>query len=255
MILLIGGTSETAEFAEALAGAGCRVLVSTATEIPLETGGHPNITRRCGRLDRDGLVDLAREQEIKVIVDASHPYAIAARHNAQAAADRLHIPYLTWVRPTVLDREETLWFARDHEQAARLAFGFLLPVLLTTGSRNLLPYAEESRRTDVDLVVRVLPYRESLEACLQAGIPDAHVVAGRGPFTVEENLATIRRFGIGCMVTKDSGSAGGVHEKLEAARIAGCKVVAVQRPDEGTATCFADTSHLVALVHGFLGHE
>ncbi len=34
MILLIGGTSETAPLAEALAGAGFKILVSTATTSP-----------------------------------------------------------------------------------------------------------------------------------------------------------------------------------------------------------------------------
>ncbi|MBF0509675.1 MAG: precorrin-6A/cobalt-precorrin-6A reductase [Deltaproteobacteria bacterium] len=43
MILLIGGTSETASFAEALAAAGFDVLVSTATDVALEVGRHPRI--------------------------------------------------------------------------------------------------------------------------------------------------------------------------------------------------------------------
>ncbi len=176
MILLIGGTAETAAFAEALALAGFGVLVSTATDIPLETGDHPAIIRRCGRLDQDALERLAQEKGIRVIVDASHPYATAARHNAQKAADRLNIPYLTWVRPPVLHQDASVIFAENHQRASRIAFGFARPVLLTTGSRNLLPYAEESRRTGLTLAVRVLPYPESMQACHEAGIPDAHVV-------------------------------------------------------------------------------
>ena len=94
------------------------------------------------------------------------------------------------------------------------------------------------------------PTPESLEACRQAGIPDTHVVAGRGPFTVQENLALIQRFDIGCLVTKDSGSAGGVYEKIEAARITGCAVVVVRRPEEGAAHTFSSSSHLIELIHG-----
>lgn len=248
MILLIGGTSETAEFAQSLAVAGYVVIVSTATAIPLETGNHPNIRRRCGRLDQEGLVQLAQDLEIQAIVDTAHPYATSARHNAHAAAQQLGIPYLTWMRPSALDSGESVFFADDHDHAARLAFSFACPVLLTTGSRNLVPYADESRRRGLDLVVRVLPYSDSLEACRAAGIPEARVIMGRGPFTVEENLATIERFGIGCLVTKDSGTAGGVHEKLEAAREAGCKVVVVRRPDTGEATSFTSPEHLVDMV-------
>ncbi len=182
------------------------------------------------------MVRLGREQGIKVIVDVSHPYADSARHNAQMAADQLHIPYLTWVRPSILDQDAACAFAKDHEQAASIAFSFSRPVLLTTGSRNLAPYVQESRNTGLTLVVRVLPVPESIAACRGAGIADIHVVTGRGPFSVQENLAIIEKFGIGCLVTKDSGSAGGVHEKIDAARIAGCRVVVVQRPDTQIST-------------------
>ena len=59
MILLIGGTSETASLASGMAAAGYAVLVSTATEVPLAIEEHPRIHRRTGRLDEAGLVTLA----------------------------------------------------------------------------------------------------------------------------------------------------------------------------------------------------
>ena len=52
MILLIGGTSETAPLASGLAGVGYEVLVSTATDSRLNVGDHPRISRRAGRLDK-----------------------------------------------------------------------------------------------------------------------------------------------------------------------------------------------------------
>ncbi len=78
MILLIGGTSETAPLASGLAAAGYEVLVSMATDVPLAIEEHPRIRRRTGRLDEEGLVALAKEKGIRAIVDAAHPYAAAA---------------------------------------------------------------------------------------------------------------------------------------------------------------------------------
>ena len=75
MILLLGGTSETVAIASALADAGFNVLVSTATDVPLNVGDHPNISRRSGRLDPDQMAQLANQQGVIAIVDASHPYA------------------------------------------------------------------------------------------------------------------------------------------------------------------------------------
>jgi precorrin-6A/cobalt-precorrin-6A reductase len=256
MILLIGGTSETAPLAEALAAAGFRVLVSTATQVPLDVGNHPNISRRSGLLDLEGMSELAAKQGLNAIVDASHPYSSDARANANKVAKDLNIPYFRWLRPTVATGGDSILFAQDHESAARTAFSFGRPVLLTTGSRSLIPYALEARRTGTLLVVRVLSHPDSIEACLGAGVPDEHIVKGRGPFSTEANRAVIREFGIGTLVTKDSGIEGGFPAKIEAAQMEKCRVVVVQRPEEISEETFSSMPELVAAVSEVLpGHS
>jgi precorrin-6x reductase len=294
MILLIGGTSETAPLASGLAGAGYEVLVSTATDSRLNVGDHPRISRRAGRLDEEGMVAIGKEKGIRAIVDAAHPYAVAVHVAVQVAAQRLGIPCLVFRRPealtpksiprpnavpaegitSVLDEnsptspagtnsipsidapfkiagrrpaspvesragaeagrikpsENPVRFAADHAEAAGMAFAEGRPVLLTTGSRNLAPYAEAARRTGILLAVRVLDIPESLAACRAAGIPENRIIAGRGPFSVEENLTAIRRFGIGAIVTKESGRAGGFDAKLTAAHRGNCQVIILRRP-------------------------
>jgi len=248
MILLVGGTSETAPLALALADAGYEVLVSTATDVLLDVGTHPNISRRIGVLDREGMLRLAIQHDIRLIVDASHPYAVAARKNVRQTASALSVPYLSWNRPAVLAENESVIFRANHKAAAKTACSFGVPVLLTSGSRHLAPYVIAAERAGVKLVVRVLSHPSSLEACRAAGVSEENVVAGRGPFSVEDNLAVMQRFNIGVIVTKDSGVAGGVLEKIEAARIHGCPVVVVKRPKEVTGSTFSDVEELVAAV-------
>jgi precorrin-6A/cobalt-precorrin-6A reductase len=231
MILLIGGTSETAPIASGLAEAGYEVLVSTATDSPLAIGDHPRISRRAGRLDEEGLVALGKKKGPRAIVDAAHPYAIAAHLAAHNAAKRLGIPCLVFRRPEALTPGNPARFATDHAEAAEMAFAEGRPVLLTTGSRNLSPYAEAARRTGFPLVIRVLNAPESLAACRASGVPENRIITGRGPFSLEENLAAIRRFGIGVIVTKESGRAGGLEVKLAAAQQADCLVIVLRRPE------------------------
>jgi precorrin-6A/cobalt-precorrin-6A reductase len=246
MILLLGGTSETAPIASALATAGFKVLVCTATNARLNVGDHPNISRRAGKLDRDQMLRLSIQQGLIAIVDASHPYATSVQSNARSVADQLKIPYLSWVRPPTPEGDNLTISAPDHETAAKVAFSFGLPVLLTTGSRNLKPYVRESSATGERLVVRVLSHPDSIEACRKAGISDDDIVSCRGPFSIQENLSVIKQFGIGVLVTKESGVAGGVPEKLEAGRLAGCRVVLVERPAKSCkAQGFNDVSELV----------
>ena len=248
MILLLGGTSETAPLAARLRAAGYRLLVSTATDIPLAGSFPPDAARRTGPLDEEGLIFLLQGKGIRGIVDATHPYATAIRTMARQAAARMDLPYLTFLRPAGRWADGETFPAADHGAAARLACSFGRPILLTVGARNLEPYAQESRRAGLSLVARVLPQPESLAACRVAGIPEGFIVAGKGPFSVEENRAVIRGFQIGVLVTKDSGPAGGVPEKLAAARLESCRVVVVQRPGEASPGAYENLEELVKAV-------
>jgi precorrin-6A/cobalt-precorrin-6A reductase len=230
MVLLIGGTSETSPLAVALAAIGFKVLVSTATDVPLDVGKHPNLSHRSGKLDREDMARLISDRGVRVLVDASHPYATSVRSNARSVSEQMGIPYVSFLRPTTFHQDDFIHLAENHDDGARKACSFGSPVLLTTGSRNLVPYIDEAERTGVRLIARVLQHPDSMEACRKAGIPDKDVLTGRGPFTTADNRSTIRRFSIGCLVTKDSGEAGGVPEKIEAARQEGCNVVMIQRP-------------------------
>ncbi|MBI4962784.1 MAG: precorrin-6A reductase [Desulfomonile tiedjei] len=248
MILLLGGTAETAPLAAALADAGFEVLVSTVTDLPLELGHHGKVTRRIGPLDEQAMLLLARDRGVRAIVDATHPYAEAAHANARKVAATLDLPCLRWRRPEVIEPAADLHFAANHEEAATLACSLGGSILLTTGSTHLRPYVKACSRTGSALFVRVLDHPESVKAALTAGIPEANIVRGRGPFSVEENLAVITNFKIGVLVTKDSGEAGGVPAKLEAARIAGCRVVVIRRPDESCEHCYEELSEMVRAV-------
>lgn len=255
MIFLLGGTSETSILAEALAAAGFRILVSTATDEPLRVGDHPNVSRRWGALDRDAMKRLLRQIAAGCVVDASHPYAVEARRNAERAAADLGIGYFTWVRPSELTDAPHVAVADNHQDAARIACSFGRPVLLTTGSRNLESYVLEAGRVRVKLVVRVLDSASSIAACRSAGVPAEDVVSGRGPFSLEQNLTTIAAFGIGTLVTKDSGIAGGVPEKVEACRRAGCRVVVVRRPTETAEPTYSTVQDLVNAVMSRTKHN
>lgn len=234
-IVLLGGTSETAGVAGALAQAGRRVLVSTATEAALDIGDHPGITRRCGRLDTAGFVALLRATGAGVLADVSHPYALELRATAQAAARQAGVPYLTYLRPpsAVGDDCAAVFMAATHTEAARLAFSWATPVLLTLGARHIAPYGAEAVRTGILAVARVLNDPASVNACLQAGIPRDRIITGRGPFSLDDNVALIRQFGIGVLVTKDGGEAGGFPAKHEAARREACRLVVVARETAG----------------------
>lgn len=256
MILLLGGTSETLPIASELSARGFRVLVSTATGFPLEGVVPSGVQTRIGPLSASGMIRLIKEMNIRALVDATHPYALEASEISRRASRETEVPCFRFLRPGSAWEFDDVHIAADHGDAARMAFSFGKPVLLTTGSRNLAPYAARAVETGLPLVVRVLPADASVSSCLSAGIPRENILTGKGPFSRDENVQAIRRFNIGALVTKDSGDAGGTLEKLEAARATGCEIVVVRRPqEEKDRRTFEDIAALADAVAGALKRE
>ena len=225
-LLLLGGTSETVQIAQALVKQGWEVLLSTATTMASRAQMPAGVRVRCGMLDEQGIENLIRNEKITAVMDATHPYAEAVSQNAWQACQAAGIRYLAYERPCA--RVESVHRVPNHQSAAKHAFSFGRPVFLTIGVRNLAPYVAEARKRGVAMRARVLNHSDSVTACHDAGLIDSEILCADGPFTVEENIKHLQSFGV--LVTKDSGEAGGVDTKLEAARQSGCEVVVVERP-------------------------
>jgi len=199
---------------------------------------------RSGALDQEELARLVGEAE--AVVDATHPFAAAISVAAEAACERAGRPYLRFARPAG-ELSGNVVAAADAAEAARLAVsaaleaakdaagepGLAPTVLLTTGSKTVDVYAHAAREAGVRVVARVLPVPESLAACAAAGLEPRDVVAMQGPTTAELDAALLRHLGASVLVTKDSGDAGGLGEKLRAAELAGATAVVVARPEPG----------------------
>jgi precorrin-6A/cobalt-precorrin-6A reductase len=252
VILLLGGTSETAGLAAALQDLGLPVLVSTATDAPLALPA--GTRRRCGRLDAQGLAALLVREGLRAVVDGSHPFATELHAAARAAATAAGLPLFRFERPDLRPEGPHVRTCADHAGAAALACALAValdppggrPVLLSTGSRHLAPYVREARRTGLALYARVLDAPESLAACEAAGLPASRILALRGPFDLATQREHLRRTGAGVLVAKASGLAGGLDIKAEAARLEGVLLVLVARPE--AAGGWSDPHSLAAAV-------
>ncbi|MEO5932780.1 MAG: precorrin-6A/cobalt-precorrin-6A reductase, partial [Duganella sp.] len=78
--------------------------------------------------------------------------------------------------------------------------------------------------------VRQTAEPQLIERALALGIPRERICAMQGPFSVEFNTALWRDWRIDCVVTKDSGGAGGYQAKVAAAKALGIPLLVVARP-------------------------
>lgn len=78
----------------------------------------------------------------------------------------------------------------------------------------------------------MLPMAKSIDEQLERGYLMSHLICMQGPFSLELNKAMLNQIQARYMVTKDSGTVGGMEEKVEAARQLGVTLLCLRRPDE-----------------------
>ena len=227
-VLLFGGTSEGRELALALAEGGVDVCVSVATAagVGQMPSNLPHMTISCGAVEQEEKLRLFKEFDC--VVDATHPFATSISEHVKQAAALTGTNLFRVVRPPS-DTQGCL-VAGSLEEALEL-----IPaegnVLATTGSKQIASY-QTIQGFERRVYARVLDDEASITACREAGLSDDHILALRGPFSVEDNVAVIERFGIGALVTKDSGKAGGFPQKVQACRETGTACIVIARPAE-----------------------
>ncbi len=230
MILVLAGTTEGREIAVALEKAGEQVIATTATayggELLRNTFKGEIISRP---LESSELEKLIMERVITKVVDATHPYAEQISAIAQQACLRTEVPYERIERNFLkYSGEVAVIEAEDAAEAASIAAAYRGNIFLAIGSRKLQFFSSviEPER----LVVRILPLDNSLEKCLELGIPPKNIIAMQGPFDEELNRLLLRRYDAAVLVTKESGSAGGTAEKIRASCSLGLPVILITRP-------------------------
>lgn len=231
-ICIFAGTTEGRELAEFIGGCGgVSATVCVATDYG-QTRISPaeNLRVMSARLSADEMAELFTDTPFDLVVDATHPYAVAATENIVEACRRTGTEYLRVLREGSGGAEGAV-FAADIPAAVAYLSEREGNILLTTGSKELSAFAPIS---DFDRRVwaRVLPMESSLEACRAAGLTAAHIIAMQGPFSEEINIATLKSIGASFLVTKDTGGAGGFNEKISAAAKAGAQAVVIGRPPQ-----------------------
>jgi precorrin-6A/cobalt-precorrin-6A reductase len=242
-LLLFAGTTEGRELALWLSGIGCRGAVSAATRygaelLEDELGAQGSLDILTGRLDEKQMEELFAAYEPSLVIDATHPYALLVTKNLKEACKNWgKARYLRCLRKEGLKEEEEgqIHLFKTMEEAARWLDCREGTIFVTTGSKELEAFAAiKDYRNRV--YVRVLPMEPSIEACRKQGFEGRHIIAMQGPFSKELNLALLKEYGCRFLVTKDGGRAGGLHEKLQAAREAGAEAVVISRPGEEGST-------------------
>lgn len=232
MILVLGGTTEARELARYLQDEGFPLRLTTVSAYGEQLARRYGVADvQSGALGREDLADLIKEEKIKVVVDAAHPYAEKIRELAQSVARELGIAYARFERAASSLPEHPLLYAVDSYRAgAQQAASLGDNIFLTVGSRRLAFFTDCPALQGKKLVARVLPEAKVLAHCHELGLGPGNIIAAQGPFNLEANLWMFRHYEAQVVVTKESGPTGGFSAKWAACLDLQIPLVVIQRP-------------------------
>ena len=222
MILVFGGTTEGRMAARVLDEAGTGYFYSThgdGQEIDLVHG-----TRLAGALQVEDMAAICREHDIRLLVDAAHPFAEQLHRNVLALAERMQLPIIRYDR-IYPKRDPKLVWCRDYADArVQLEKHGITRLLALTGVNTIARLSDYWHRHECWF--RILNRTTSLQAAQKAGFPIDHLVY----YEHDDTARLLEQLQPQAIITKESGRSGGFEQKIEVALQADVQVFVIERP-------------------------
>ncbi|WP_067092494.1 precorrin-6A reductase [Methanobrevibacter curvatus] len=239
-ILLMGGTSDSISILNMLKESfpDVFVLTTTTTDHGARIAKTIEIGEVVSRSTSDKtLTDYIKEYSINLILDASHPFAKNGRLSGIDASKNTKIDYIRYERPYLdinglnLKHFENVFMVESFEEAS-IIISKNLPnnkVFHLGGVSTLnqtLKYLDPK-----DVLIRILPHNTSIQKATEMEINPKNIIAIEGKFSKNFNKALFKEYNINAIITKESGIAGGLKEKIEAADDLNIYIFLVKRPN------------------------
>ena len=215
MILVFGGTTEGRKAAEVLEEAGSPFFYSTKTgeqELSLHNG-----ERVDGAMDAEAMKGFFLEHDIRLIVDAAHPFASQLHQTIAQVSEALNIPAIRYERIYPERDPEIIWID-DYSQIPR----DIHSLLATTGVQSITKL-KLLEAEGIRIYYRILPRESSIDLALKQGVSPEQLCYFEDPQDIPVEAEAI--------LLKESGLSGGFNEKVEVAKARGMKIIALKRPE------------------------
>lgn len=222
MILILGGTTEGRLAVKVADEAGSPYYYSTRgiqQEIACRNGIHLT-----GGMDVEAMTSFCIHHQIRLLVDAAHPFAVGLHQTVHETAIRLNLPVVR-VERSYPERAADIVWCEDYEDAVRqLEKDRIHSLLSLTGVQTIGKLRGYWAKHPCWF--RILKRDESLALARSQGFDEQRIVY----YQAEDEESLLKRLTPQAILTKESGETGGFQQKIDAARMLGIPVYVVKRP-------------------------
>ena len=185
-------------------------------------------TRIDGAMDAEAMKTFISQHDIRLIVDAAHPFASTLHQTVAQVSESLNIPTIRYDR-IYPERDPEITWIDDYSQIPR----DIHSLLATTGVQSiskLKPLEAEGIR----IYYRILERESSMALALKQGASPEQLCFFEDPQDIPVEAEAI--------LLKESGLSGGFPEKVEAAKARGMRIIALKRPQSQSLNLNAQCS-------------
>ena len=226
MILVFGGTTEGRICVKVLDEAGKPFFYSTkGSEQHVDS---TNGIRLTGGMDRNTMIGFCADNDIRLIVDAAHPFARELHATVAEVSVACGIPAVRYERTFPKLSDNDILCGSYADAVERMKNDGVRRLLALTGVKTINALRSFWKSDDnPECFFRILNRGESFDMARKAGFPADKLLLYDDGRTVAQLIKDISPDAV---ITKESGESGGFEEKQQAASEAGIPLYVVSRP-------------------------
>lgn len=223
MILILGGTTE-GRAAVRIADEGTAPYYYS-TKGALQEIDCAHGIRLTGGMDAASMETCCRENNIRLLIDAAHPFASALHRTVAEVSSSLQLPVIRYERRYPLRDNDLTWCDNYNDAIDKLNEHGIRNLLALTGVNTIAPLRLWWEKHPTWF--RILDREESLTIAARQGFPSTRLCFYRDEDDAGKLMDLLQPDAI---ITKESGQSGYFNEKVAAARSRSVPVFVVKRP-------------------------
>ncbi|WP_431167217.1 precorrin-6A/cobalt-precorrin-6A reductase [Tenacibaculum halocynthiae] len=227
MILVFGGTTEGKKVATLLQEKSMPFVYSTKTNIPFQE--NKIASYRHGALNEKQLESYLIKNDVKLIVNASHPFAEVLHNTIARVAESLQIPVIRFGRKLLSKTINPLVsYVNTYDDACDLLEKHQVILALTgvQSIKRLKPWWQKQ-----SIFFRILNRPESLAIAAESNFPDEQLILGLPSADLKKEIDLINTKSIDLILTKETGNSGFLSTKINAALKTNTQIIIITQPE------------------------